>query len=67
MLAKLWDTEQMKLEPSALAGMAGGYRLQQELPDMTEGTHLVWSTGGNMVPEDVWQKDYERGLELLGE
>lgn len=65
MLAKLWDTEQMKLEPSALAGMAGGYRLQEERPDMTAGTHLVWSTGGNMVPEDVWQKDYERGVELL--
>lgn len=65
MLAKLWDTELMKLEPSALAGMAGGYRLQQEQPDISAGTHLVWSTGGNMVPEDVWQKDYERGLELL--
>ncbi|WP_462421163.1 D-serine ammonia-lyase [Salinicoccus sp. Marseille-QA3877] len=65
MLAKLWDTEQMKLEPSALAGMPGGCRLQKADPEMTAGTHLVWSTGGNMVPEDVWQKDYERGLELL--
>lgn len=65
MLAKLWDTEQMKLEPSALAGMSGGWRLQKADPEMAAGTHLVWSTGGNMVPEDVWQKDYERGLELL--
>lgn len=65
MLAKLWDTEQMKLEPSALAGMSGGWRLQKADPEMAAGTHLVWSTGGNMVPEDIWQKDYERGLELL--
>lgn len=67
MLAKLWDTEKMKLEPSALAGMTGGYRLQKEQPDMVSGTHLVWSTGGDMVPEDVWQKDYEQGFELLKE
>ncbi|WP_052254427.1 D-serine ammonia-lyase [Salinicoccus sp. YB14-2] len=65
MLTKLWDTEQMKLEPSALAGMIGGYRLQSERPDMVPGTHLVWSTGGNMVPDDLWKQDYEHGLELL--
>lgn len=67
MLAKLWETEEMKLEPSALAGMIGGYKLQCEQPDMPSGTHLVWSTGGNMVPDEVWRKDYEHGLALLQE
>lgn len=67
MLAKLWDEEKMKLEPSALAGMIGGYMLQSEQPDIAAGTHLVWSTGGNMVPDEEWQKDYQRGVELLDE
>ena len=66
LLAKLWDEEGMKLEPSALAGMPGAYKLQQENPDMTPGTHLVWSTGGDMVPDEVWRKDYEEGQALLG-
>ena len=66
-LTKLWDEEKMKLEPSALAGMGGGYRLQEEDPDMTPGTHLVWSTGGDMVPDEVWRKDYEAGQALLGD
>lgn len=66
LLAKLWDEEEMKLEPSALAGMPGAYKLQQEDPEMTPGNHLVWSTGGNMVPEEVWRKDYEEGQALLG-
>lgn len=66
LLAKLWDEEEMKLEPSALAGMPGAYKLQEEDPDMIPGTHLVWSTGGNMVPEEVWRRDYEEGQALLG-
>lgn len=67
LLSKLWDKEKMKLEPSALAGMVGGYRLQGKLPDIVAGTHLVWSTGGNMVPDDVFEADYQRGLKLLGD
>ncbi|CAM4174225.1 D-serine ammonia-lyase [Lacicoccus alkaliphilus] len=65
LLTKLWDEEKMKLEPSALAGMTGAYRLQEALPDFPAGTHLVWSTGGNMVPDEVWRKDYEAGQALL--
>ncbi|SOC39498.1 D-serine ammonia-lyase [Salinicoccus kekensis] len=67
LLAKLRDEEGMKLEPSALSGMPGAYKLQQKDPDMTPGTHLVWSTGGDMVPDEVWRKDYEEGQALLGD
>ena len=58
------------LEPSALAGFKG---LDEVLAIDTDlhgihtitttqiknGTHIVWSTGGNMVPDDIMKKYYE--------
>ncbi len=59
-LARLWQTEALFLEPSALAGMAGPLRVV-EAPEylarhglrdvLDQATHLVWGTGGAMVPE----------------
>ncbi len=47
MLGWLAEEENIRLEPSALAGMAGPLRVVS-----TENiTHLVWATGGGMVPE----------------
>lgn len=47
MLGWLAQEENIRLEPSALAGMAGPLRVAA-----TENvTHLVWATGGGMVPE----------------
>ncbi|SQA98766.1 D-serine dehydratase [Cedecea neteri] len=61
MLGWLAEEENIRLEPSALAGMAGpqrvcatasyhemqGFSAQQ----INNATHLVWATGGGMVPE----------------
>jgi len=48
MLGWLAEEENIRLEPSALAGMAGPLRVVS-----TENiTHLVWATGGGMVPEE---------------
>ncbi|MND54578.1 D-serine dehydratase [compost metagenome] len=55
------DQENARLEPSALAGMPGMVKVL-ESPDylarmglsagrMERATHLVWGTGGSMVPE----------------
>lgn len=55
------DQENARLEPSALAGMPGMVRVL-EAPEylarmglsagrMQRATHLVWGTGGSMVPE----------------
>ena len=52
--------EHIQLEPSALAGMAGPWRMEanaQQLSgqgvsaeSLAQATHLVWATGGGMVP-----------------
>lgn len=62
LLGLLHTTEGIALEPSALAGMAGPQRVCAA-PDylachgltaaqMANATHLVWATGGGMVPPE---------------
>ena len=63
LLKELVDTEGIYLEPSALAGMIGPTKLCKEGIDyllkhnlvkkMSKSTHIVWGTGGSMVPEEV--------------
>lgn len=62
LLKTLVDVEGIRLEPSALAGMTGpvhtvnaGYKEA----DSTKATHLVWATGGNMVPEEEMNAYYD--------
>ncbi|MDD9155235.1 D-serine ammonia-lyase [Aliivibrio sp. S4TY2] len=60
-LGILNQQEGIKLEPSALAGMMGAVivskdqqyqdRMQFDDAKMKNATHLVWATGGGMVPE----------------
>lgn len=62
MLGWLAQEENIRLEPSALAGMAGPQRVcastdyQQmqgiSAEQLNNATHLVWATGGGMVPEE---------------
>ncbi len=56
MLGWLAQEEGIRLEPSALAGMAGPLRVHSD----ANVTHLVWATGGGMVPEEemanIWLK-----------
>lgn len=61
MLGWLAQEEGIRLEPSALAGMAGPQHVcastdyQQmhgfSTDQLNNATHLVWATGGGMVPE----------------
>ncbi|MOA69219.1 D-serine dehydratase [compost metagenome] len=58
--------EQIKLEPSALAGMPGPWRVTADRAwqaaqgwdeaAMAHATHLVWATGGGMVPAAEMEK-----------
>ncbi|WP_410982078.1 D-serine ammonia-lyase [Bacillus cereus] len=74
LLTKLADTEKIYLEPSALAGMIGPVKLCKEGKEylqkhhltekMNKGTHIVWGTGGSMVPEEVIVQYYQKGLNL---
>jgi len=70
-LAMLDRTEGLKLEPSALAGMSGpryvtsniSYQKRLGLSGsaMAGATHLVWATGGGMVPEKEMQQYLAKG------
>ncbi|HFJ9379457.1 D-serine ammonia-lyase [Bacillus cereus group sp. BfR-BA-01516] len=73
LLKELADTENIYLEPSALAGMIGPVKVckedaylqeQQLMKEMKKGTHIVWGTGGSMVPEDVINGYYKTGERL---
>ncbi|WP_313801958.1 D-serine ammonia-lyase [Cytobacillus sp.] len=69
LLTILADTEGIYLEPSALAGFfgpvqvwksqAGGNR--QLDAKLKNATHIIWGTGGSMVPADEMKKYYARG------
>jgi len=72
LMAQLSDSENIRLEPSALAGMAGplacsDYLQRKDLKKAAEaGIQLVWATGGSMVPISEMQNYYRRGSEFLG-
>lgn len=70
LLSVLADTENIFLEPSALAGMYGPLLIEKEpvYDKLIRGrnpTHIVWATGGNMVPEDVMKSYYVKGKEKI--
>ncbi|KFA59396.1 D-serine ammonia-lyase [Gilliamella sp. wkB18] len=62
LLSLLNKQEHIQLEPSALAGMLGPFlveenqsyldRFQISLKALKNATHLVWATGGGMVPKE---------------
>ncbi len=56
----------IKLEPSALAGMKGIYLTSQCMSsDIHNATHIVWATGGSMVPSDEMNTYISKGNALL--
>ncbi|MEJ1686452.1 pyridoxal-phosphate dependent enzyme, partial [Escherichia coli] len=71
MLGWLAAAENIRLEPSALAGMAGAQRVcaskaYHQLQGLSEqqlqqATHLVWATGGGMVPEEEMAQYLAKG------
>ncbi|WP_415892908.1 D-serine ammonia-lyase [Neptuniibacter sp. PT8_73] len=71
LLAEIYESENIMLEPSALAGATGiinlisqgesylqNHGLQSKLDN---STHIIWATGGSMVPESEWQSYYKLG------
>lgn len=65
LLALLTDTEKIQLEPSALAGMTGPIQLAKHDVNLQNATHIVWATGGGMVPEEEMKEYYAKGKSLL--
>ncbi|ABO48877.1 D-serine dehydratase [Desulforamulus reducens MI-1] len=76
LLSSLIDTEDIRLEPSALAGVAGPVRLFKEPAGQkyleannlkhktSNATHIAWATGGSMVPAEVMASYYKKGLNI---
>lgn len=67
MLTQLKDAENIFLEPSATAGLIGpqrvletDYAVNNNL-NMKKATHIVWATGGDLVPEKERLEFYKRG------
>lgn len=78
MLAQLADEEDILLEPSALAGMMGAIHLlsaagtpyleaEELCAKMEHTTHIVWATGGSMVPAQEIEAYYQRGKALFNQ
>lgn len=77
LLKLLADTENIFLEPSALAGFPGPWKLisseegriyidRRQLKDLLpRASHIIWATGGGMVPQDVRRDFYNRGQSLI--
>lgn len=76
LLHALAVTENIYLEPSALAGAFGPIQLLRTksgqeyvtnhvLQDrMKHATHIIWATGGSMVPKEVMDEYFQIGLDL---
>lgn len=65
LLALLADTENILLEPSALAGMTGPIHLTRQGVSLQNTTHIVWATGGGMVPAQEMKLYYEKGKKYI--
>ena len=75
LLAQLHEAEGIDIEPSSTAGLLGPVRVSEDadyrarlgLDDRTleRATHIVWATGGSMVPRPEMSEYVRRGRELL--
>ncbi|CAN7404577.1 D-serine ammonia-lyase [Rossellomorea sp. LjRoot5] len=73
LLALLHHSESIFLEPSAVAGMIGPFLpdLEEHLSsievDLSHATHVVWATGGKLVPEAIMEEYVKKGEGYLVE
>lgn len=72
-LAELSDTEGILIEPSACASFPGPfhvitaerYLIKNDLKDKLENAaHILWATGGNMVPAEEMKVYYNKGKNM---
>ncbi|MGM0380093.1 MAG: D-serine ammonia-lyase [Bacillota bacterium] len=73
-LKLLKDSENIDLEPSALAGFLGPVKIfssksakeyiEKNLIDISKINHIVWATGGSMVPKKERKKYYQIASKL---
>ena len=68
-LHRLAESEGIRLEPSALAGVPGLLHSARgdfgPGPALAGAVHVVWATGGSLVPEEEWMGYDAQGERLL--
>ncbi len=52
----LYKTSGVKAEPSSCVALGGVGKIPCEIKNIENATHLVWLTGGSLVPDDEWKK-----------
>ncbi|MFC7062110.1 D-serine ammonia-lyase [Halobacillus seohaensis] len=65
LLALLADSEKIYIEPSATAGLLGPMKIKNLLSKKADATHVIWATGGALVPKDEMDEFYLKGKALL--
>lgn len=63
MLYLIKEKEDIKIEPSAAAGFAGPFITDTEDDDV----HVLWTTGGLFLPDELYSSMYEKGKSLFNE
>lgn len=61
LLALLKESEGLKIEPSAAAGLLGAVLLNND----NTSIHIAWATGGLFLPDNIYNQFYEKGKILL--
>ena len=66
-LAAAWETEHLRLEPSAAAGFPAALQDAWRLPAyagirarMGRATHVIWTTGGALMPDEEFTRLLDR-------
>ncbi len=62
LLRLMYDSEGIFLEPSALAGAIGPWQVASKANLVDDAYHLIWSTGGGMVPLEERKAMYQKRL-----
>lgn len=52
----LYKAEGIKAEPSSCVAFSGVGKIPCKIKNIENATHLVWLTGGSLVPEDEWER-----------
>lgn len=65
-VARAKREEGLRLEPSAAAGFPGAFQHIWSLPSpkIAAATHVIWTTGGSMVPDEQYAAMLKRGMAL---
>ena len=66
-VARAQREEGLRLEPSAAAGFPGAFNHVWSLAQHEQieaATHIIWTTGGSMVPEEQYAAMLKRGVAL---